>query len=253
MLSLKPWRGEAVAQFCGVQLACLCLGLITAGVLQKQGLPAFKPPEGLGLVLLSTLSFQGVTWLLIYFFLKWHQTSWRDAFGLSQGGWWVGVLFAASLTVFPILPIAWLLQSVSTAGLEQIGWTPEEQTAVKLLEGASSWWTQAYLAVFMVAIAPVAEEFIFRGVLYPFVKQLGYPRLAWLGVSFLFALIHLDIAILVPLFVLALALTWLYELTDSLLAPITAHSVFNTANLLVLYFAKPIDHFLQNLSHAIHL
>jgi hypothetical protein len=69
--------------------------------------------------------------------------------------------------------------------------------------------------VFAVVIAPVAEEFIFRGMLYPFVKQLGWPRLAWFGVSFLFALIHLDAAAFVPLFLLALALTWLYEKTDN--------------------------------------
>ena len=87
-------------------------------------------------------------------------------------------------------------------------------------------------------LAPVAEEFIFRGMLYPFVKQLGWPRLAWFGVSFLFALIHDDAATFVPLFVLALALTWLYEKTDNLLAPIAAHSLFNAANLVLLFFAQ---------------
>jgi membrane protease YdiL (CAAX protease family) len=88
--------------------------------------------------------------------------------------------------------------------------------------------------MFAVVLAPVAEEFIFRGMLYPFVKQLGYPRLAWLGVSFVFALVHLNGAIFLPLFVLALALTWLYEKTDNLLAPITAHALFNAANLTLL-------------------
>jgi membrane protease YdiL (CAAX protease family) len=87
-------------------------------------------------------------------------------------------------------------------------------------------------------LAPVAEEFIFRGMLYPFVKQLGWPRLAWIGVSFAFALIHDDAATFVPLFVLALALTWLYEKTDNLLAPIAAHSLFNAANLVILCFGK---------------
>ena len=84
-------------------------------------------------------------------------------------------------------------------------------------------------------LAPVAEEFIFRGVLFPFVKQLGYPKLAWFGVSFLFALIHVNAPTLVPLFVLALVLTWLYQKTDCLLAPIAAHSLFNTANLIILF------------------
>ena len=82
-------------------------------------------------------------------------------------------------------------------------------------------------------LAPVAEEFIFRGVLFPFIKQLGWPKLAWVGVSFLFALIHGAAAIFIPLFVLALALTWLYEKTGNLLASIVVHSLFNSANLVI--------------------
>jgi hypothetical protein len=147
-------------------------------------------------------------------------------------------LFTALLTVFVVLPVAWWLQQASVFALEKIGWQPEEETAVMLLSVAKSWWSRVYLGAFAVVIAPVAEEFIFRGVLYPFVKQLGYPGFAWIGVNFLFALIHMDAAALVPLFVLALALTWLYERTDNLLAPILAHSLFNVANLVVLHFAK---------------
>ena len=82
-----------------------------------------------------------------------------------------------------------------------------------------------------VVLAPVAEEFIFRGLLYPFIKQLGWPRLALIGVNLLFALIHFDVATFLALFLLALALTWLYEKTDNLLAPIAVHSLFNATNL----------------------
>ncbi|MGH7991817.1 MAG: lysostaphin resistance A-like protein, partial [Limisphaerales bacterium] len=120
--------------------------------------------------------------------------------------------------------------------LTRLGWPPADQTAVALIMAAKSLWLKIYLGVFAVVLAPVAEEFIFRGMLFPFVKKLGYPRFAWFGVSFLFALIHFDAAIFVPLFVLALALTWLYEFTDNLLAPIVAHSLFNAANLALLCF-----------------
>ena len=44
----------------------------------------------------------------------------------------------------------------------------------------------------------------------------------------------MNLAILVPLFVLALTLTWLYEETDNLLAPILAHSLFHAANFVAL-------------------
>ncbi len=206
-------------------------------LLQKAGFTAFKSPDGFGTVLLGTLGFQGATWVLIYFFLRLHQVRWREVFGLGELRL-PRALLAALLTVLVVLPVAWWLQQASVFVLEKIGWSPEAETAVTLLAGAKSWWTSVYLGIFAVVIAPVAEEFIFRGVLYPFVKQLGYPGFAWIGVNFLFALIHMDAAALLPLFVLALALTWLYERTDNLLAPITAHSLFNVANLIVFYFAK---------------
>ena len=237
MLSAKPWRGEAVLQFCGAQLLCFCLGLTIAGLLQKAGLAAFQPPDGFGAVLLGTLGFQGVAWLLILFFLRQHQVAWREAFGVC-GPQLPRALLLAMLLAIAILPVAWGLQIISMDALTRAGWPPEEQLAVTLLANTKSWWMRVYLGAFAVVLAPVAEEFIFRGMLYPFVKQLGWPRLAWVGVSFAFALIHDDTATFVPLFVLALALTWLYEKTDNLLAPITAHALFNATNLIVLCLAE---------------
>ena len=237
MLSAKPWRGEAVLQFCGAQLFCFCLDLMMAGLLQKSGFAAFQPPDGFGAVLLGTLGFQGVAWLLILFFLRQHQIGWREALGF-RGPQLPRALLLAVPTVFILLPAALGLQQVSAVVLTKLGWPPEDQIAVTLLASTKSWWMRVYLGVFAVVLAPVAEEFIFRGMLYPFVKQLGSPRLAWIGVSFVFALIHYDAATFVPLFVLALALTWLYEKTDNLLAPIAAHSLFNAVNLVILCFVK---------------
>jgi membrane protease YdiL (CAAX protease family) len=233
MLSAKPWRLELVIWFCAAQLSSLCLGLTIIGLLEKAGFAAFQPPAGAGAVLLGTLAFQGATWVLISFFLRQHHIRWRDAFGLHlmelNRAW-----FPAIPVVCLFLPVAWLLQSLSLHAMTKFGWQPETETAVTVLTSAKAWWLRAYLGVFTVAIAPVAEEFIFRGMLYPLVKQCGWPRLAWFGVSFLFALIHWDAAAFAALFLLALVLTWLYEKTDSLLAPITAHALFNAVNLILL-------------------
>ncbi|HEV2436297.1 MAG TPA: type II CAAX endopeptidase family protein [Verrucomicrobiae bacterium] len=235
MLSAKPWRTEVVIWFCAAQLISLCVGLSIIGVLQKAGFTAFQPPAGAGAVLLGTLAFQGATWGLILIFLRLHHVDWRDAFGLHRmalnRAW-----FPAVPVVIIFLPVAWWLQSTAMDALTHMGWPPEPETAVKVLTTAQAWWLRAYLGVFTVAIAPVAEEFIFRGMLYPAIKQAGWPRLAWVGVSFLFALIHWDAAAFLPLFLLALVLTWLYEKTDSLLAPITAHAFFNAVNLALLCF-----------------
>jgi membrane protease YdiL (CAAX protease family) len=233
MLSEKPWRFEAVMLFCMAQFICLCLGAVAVGLLHKLGVHGFMREESFGNIVGGTLCFQGATWLLILIFLRQHGVGWRAAFGFS-GPKLKRALLAAVGFIIVVLPVVLLLQAASIHALEKLGWPVEDQAAVKLVTDAESIWTTVYLGVFAIVIAPVAEEFIFRGMLFPFVKQLGRPKLAWFGVSFLFALIHADKAIFIPLFVLALALTWLYEKTDNLLAPITAHALFNAANFAVL-------------------
>jgi membrane protease YdiL (CAAX protease family) len=234
MLSQKSWRAEAVIQLIAGVFVCLGVGVVTAGLLRQFSVPAFESPDSPANILLATLSFQGVTWLLIFNFLKQHKVNWRDAFGLRNANLDKSVLLAVVVLVL-VLPVILQLEQYSAQLLQKIGWPLEDERAVALIVNAKSAWLQIYLAFFAIVLAPVAEEFMFRGVLFPFIKQLGYPKLAWFGVSFLFALIHVNAPTLLPLFVLALVLTWLYQKTGCLLAPIVAHSLFNTANLIILY------------------
>ena len=233
MLSEKPWRVEAVLQFCGAQIICVCLGIATVGLLHKSGVHGFQSDEDLGSVMAGTLCVQGVAWPLILFFLRQHGVGWGAAFGIRGPRTGLALLIAV-LFILVVLPVVLWLQYICVNLLEKLGLPPENQAAVKLLTDANSIWTVVYLGVFAIVIAPVAEEFIFRGMLFPFVRRLGFPRLAWFGVSALFALIHFNLPTFVPLFMLALALTWLYELTDNLLAPIAAHALFNAVNFVVL-------------------
>jgi len=214
-------------------LACPCLGVVAMGLLQQAGVGVFKTPDSFANVLLGTLSFQGAAWVLIYLFLRYHEVDWRDAFGLRNPRLKPSLVLALGVLAVA-LPVVLGLQQASALVMEKLGWLPEGQEAVDLFIKNKSWWLRGYLAVFAMVLAPVAEEFVFRGLLYPFLKQLGRPRLAWLGVSFLFAVIHANLPTLLPLFIFALLLTWLYEKTDCLLAPILAHSLFNTANLVIL-------------------
>lgn len=234
MLSQKPWRAESVILLIAGMFVCLGVGVVTAGLLRQFGVPAFKSPDSFANILLATLSFQGVTWLLIFNFLKQHKVNWRDAFGLRNANLDKSILLAV-ITLIVMLPIILQLEQYSAQLLQKIGWPLEDERAVTLIVNAKSVWLHIYLAFFAIVLAPVAEEFMFRGVLFPFIKQLGFPKLAWFGVSFLFALIHANAPTLVPLFVFALVLTWLYQKTDCLFAPIAAHSLFNTANLVILY------------------
>jgi|GEM_PF-2455772 len=89
------------------------------------------------------------------------------------------------------------------------------------------------IAIFGVFVAPFTEEAVFRGLLYPALRQRapGGPFGAAVLVALLFALIHGNLMAFVPLFVLALVLCWVMERTNSLLACVTVHAVHNATSL----------------------
>ena len=236
MLSVKPWRAQAVLFFIAAQSLCVLIGGMAIDLLQKAGVSGFKSLDDFGCILVVTLSFQGATWVLMGFFLRYHHVDWREELGFKNKNLLRSLLLTLALVVV-ILPAAFALQSVSLALMNKIGWTPKDEMAVTLLTNAPTPTAHIYLVLFAVVLAPVAEEFIFRGVLFPFLKQLGMLRTAWIGLNLFFAFIHGDAAIFLPLFALSVALTWLYEKTDNLLAPMLAHALFNAINLVVLKFA----------------
>ena len=233
MLSLKPWRGEAVLFFIAAQISCLIFGGGTGALLHKAGVPGFRADSNFGTIFLETFSFQGVACFLMWIFFRIHDVDWRDVLGFRKPTLLRSLLLSLGMVIY-VLPVALELQQVSLAMMEKIHWAPQNEAAVELMTEAGSIASKVYLAIFALVLVPVAEEFIFRGVLFPFIKQLGFPKTAWIGVNLFFALIHADAGIFISLFFLALALTWLYEITDSLVAPIFAHALFNAANLVVL-------------------
>lgn len=123
--------------------------------------------------------------------------------------------------------VAWLGASLASAVvvtlLEALGIDVSPQAAEQALGLVEPW----VAVVAIVILAPIAEEVFFRGVVFnAFLRERG-PRLAYLGSAALFAVIHLSIVALLPIFLLGLALAWVYDRTGSLLAPIVMHAVVN--------------------------
>ncbi len=232
MLSRKNWRVELVILFALPLCGLVLLGLVSqfAG---KASAPAAAPMK-FSEVILNTLMFQGVILTGLWFFLRAHQTGVRQAFGFGQGSPGRAMLWGAGVAVV-VLPVGYGLQVLGVRLLEHLGWPAQPQTSVEwLINGA--WWQRAYLAFFAVVLAPLAEEGVFRGIFFVFLRDLGFPRLAFWGTGIFFGLIHLNAAAFVPLTLFGLALAWLYQRTGNLLSCITAHALFNLAPFVMLAF-----------------
>ena len=161
-----------------------------------------------------------------------------DTFGFNRNN--TGrCLMLGLVTGLGLVLISMVLALLTSQLIQAFGDQVEPQKLVTLIAEESAKKenipTLIFFVVMAVVVAPIAEEILFRGILYPAIKQIGYPRLAAIGTAFLFALFHVNLLTFASLTVVALGLIALYEFTDNLLAPITAHAVFNASNLIMLF------------------
>lgn len=228
MLSEKPWRPEQVLQLLIRLFASMFAGMVVAsGLTSIPGLGAAQS-KFLG-IMVGALSFHGAGLILIHYFLRAHSMGWDEAFGLMTPR--LGrALALAVMVAFAVLPIAWSLGQLSAKVMTSFRIEPVVQSPVQMLQGAAEYPMKLLIGFLAIVIAPCVEELVFRGLIYPTLKQHGFPRLALWGTSLLFAAIHSNLMILLPLTFLAVVLTLLYESTDNLLAPILTHSLFNFVN-----------------------
>ena len=206
-----------------------CVGLGALLVLLVGGADDTKPAASAWRVIAGVVSFQGAALVLVWLFVREHDQGWAEAFGFRHRPG--RALLLGTLAVFLFFPLGQLLQLLSINLLTRLHLDPTAQTAVEVLRLARQGPGLIGFTLVTVVVAPLAEELVFRGILYPAIKSAGFPQLALWGSSVLFATIHFNLSIFLPLLLLALVLAWLYEKTDNLLATIAAHSVFNAVNL----------------------
>lgn len=230
MLPEKPWKPHRVLWLFCALLACVSLGmLVVQGYASALKRDDNNPEVNLGVMLMGTLMFHGVAIVLVTGFLREHKITWREAFGFASPRL-ARALGLAIIAAAIVLPIAWSLGEVSRRLLEAVKIGAEAQQSVRALQNAASLDQQIYFAIVAILFAPFVEEVVFRGILYPTIRQQGYRQAALWGSSMLFALTHLNLMTFVPLAFLGVILAMLYETTRNLFAPILAHALFNAAN-----------------------
>ena len=254
MLSERTWSAEAVVR--------LLLGLFVIFATVQLGWAAVEnfgvaPPladQKLVRMILGTVSFQLAALGLIALFLREQRLTWSSAFGFKSPRLSRAIALGLLAGVL-VVPAAWTLQHLSAQFMEWLQWTPQSQEVVRNFQesltqsekSAALLRQHIVFGISVIVIAPVAEEMLFRGVIYTTFKQLGYPRLSLWGTSLVFAALHSNLPSFLPFLLLALLLVYLYEATDNLLAPIVTHSFFNTANFVLMLYQEPITRLIYGL------
>jgi membrane protease YdiL (CAAX protease family) len=181
-------------------------------------------------VAVSTLVF-GVVIGGILVSLQTRGISWNQVFGfnrLSAGG----ILIRAALLIALALPLIYgalaLCRALLAAGGDDAN---SSQELVRFLAKSPSEVAKCVVVLSAVILAPLQEEFIFRGYLYGVARRYGGAGLGLLVNATLFAGIHLHAPSFGGLFVLAACLTLAYEWTGCLLVPMAMHALFNSLSI----------------------
>jgi membrane protease YdiL (CAAX protease family) len=232
----RPWPFENyLRQLIGL-LICIYAGFLLMWLAGRQIADKTGAEDSIVTMLITVLTFQGAALVLVHFFLRQHHTGWAEGFGFRNNP--PHALLLGLCAGLIAVPVTWEMQIILGRVLESLTFHPHEQEAVEILRNTEGWPNRLALGIATIVIAPIAEEILFRGILYPTIKRIGYPRLALWSTSIFFGAIHVNLAAFVPLTLLAITLIWLYEYTGNLLACITTHCLFNAANFVALYLSQ---------------
>ncbi|MEO5754242.1 MAG: type II CAAX endopeptidase family protein [Chthoniobacterales bacterium] len=143
------------------------------------------------------------------------------------------IVSTAAVLLFAAYPLLFAADGISRWFL---GEGAGKQQIVEMFTGSETLQQRILIIVLAVAIAPFAEEFIFRFFLYGVLKRyLG----RWPGLvlnALLFGAVHVHLPSLGPLFVLGGCFTLAYEWSGSILVSMTMHALFNFLSLSALAF-----------------
>jgi membrane protease YdiL (CAAX protease family) len=129
---------------------------------------------------------------------------------------------------------AWALEaSHYIQWVEQLLRESPVQQAVLILQSSDDPVLLGVLALAVVVVAPMTEELLFRGYLYPVLRRFSGVSFGCVMSGLIFATAHNELAALPTLFFLGMLLALLYERTGSIWAPIALHALFNVTTVVV--------------------
>jgi len=214
-------------------------GLIMASVHASEKTELVIDPGAI----ITSIGFQfmlaGIATVMVY--RRIHPVDWL---GLRWSRWpWVFIIAPCTVfgmwLVFGALQFGGYMRWVESFGVESV------QDTVKLLQTSNDPLLLGLMAFAAVIAAPLCEEIVFRGYLYPAAKKFAGPWVAAFFTALVFASAHASLVALLPLFIFGLVLVFAYEKTGSLWVPIAIHLCFNGATVAIQLTARvfhlPLD------------
>lgn len=220
-----PWRVRDALLLFALGVGALAVSLVAAlGLYRLQGAPGVapaQPPAALTTVAtdLYYVVILAGTWLLV---VRRYNAGWASlGLRLPARAAWLPVMAAmAGLATTFVAAMSGLIWALGALGLPAVlapispTPTPGDPLFIATVLGS-------------VALTPVAEEVLFRGVLYQSLRKRGGVAFGITVSALLFAAMHLRPAAAPELFVLGVLLAVAFERTRSLYPSILLHAAYN--------------------------
>jgi membrane protease YdiL (CAAX protease family) len=221
-VSSESWRvGDAI--FAGVLAGFLLLLFVAGG--NKNGKLTADAVN-------SAITFDLMLLAIVLVSIASHGISLREVFGLSPARPLLAIGAGAACLV-ATYPVFLLAGEVAQRLGHPVG---DGAESVKYLLGPLKPPDLVAAVLLAVVVAPLVEEFIFRGFLYGVTKKFAGPWAAMATSGLIFAAIHQNLPALPAYFLLACGLTLAYERTGSIWTPIAMHVLFNSITVVVIFF-----------------
>lgn len=163
----------------------------------------------------------------IFYYIKYKYNTSLYALGLTLRKFFKNVL-VGFLGYISIVPLAIFALIISGVVCYQVGYESKPNPLFLIYFLPSKQLILVYLLLFISIIGPISEEIFFRGFLYKSLRTKFNVKTGILINSIIFAFLHIEPIGFAAIFLLSIMLSYIYEKTGSLVAPITAHIIHNT-------------------------
>lgn len=126
-----------------------------------------------------------------------------------------------------VFPWLFVLLFVAMELARRFGWKPPVEPIQQLIFEEDRTGVLALTVLLACVVGPVAEELLFRGVLYQAIRRRTSRLVAMLASAAAFSLIHTNVVGFLPIFLLGCLLADLYERTGSLAGSTAIHIIHN--------------------------
>lgn len=227
-----PWKIRDAFVILGAGLAFLLASLIvTLGLFELQSADPHDQTTKDAISALVGLAFYLLyLWLIWMLIVKRYRCGWR-MLGIRAVNWqWIAVV----PILFAFLTFAYVVMLRGMVAI--LG--PTTQWPKVLTSTTIDATHQPVLDVLIIVtgviLTPLAEELMFRGVLYQALRRRMPASAAALVSAMVFAGMHFTLLLFIPLTVLGILLAWLYERSGSLIPCMLVHACNNAIILVII-------------------